>query len=274
MSQRIAVFGAGLALFGAACSDAAPGALLGGAGAGEGSITAAATDSAGSASAGGNGSNGLAGVSGALSVTVGGSTAGSGSGGASGSAVAAGTGGGAGALETPNHPPPGERLWADGEWLFTGARFAVTNAPDDWQAPVDYYDGSIQVRVVVRDNPQHQPVWFELVIWKTVMESSAPHACLSCTQGKDLANPGTYTCSVSPKGGAGWSCHGAEALDWTAPFGSVQASAKLSNDSNARVTPPSDLPGSYAFKVHYTAVLVEAGKTFSGWASYPAPTAP
>jgi len=147
----------------------------------------------------------------------------------------------------------------------------VTGAPSDWHSPVNYFDGSIQVRIVVRENPQHQPVWFELVIWKTVMESSAPHACLSCTKGTDLANPGTYSCSVSPKGGAGWSCHGAEALDWTVPFGSVQASAKLSNDGNARVTPPSDLPGDYGFKVHYSAVLVESGRTFSGWDHYPVP---
>ncbi len=199
---------------------------------------------------------------------------GSASAGAGGSTLAAGAGGGGGQSAGPSNPPPGERLWAEGEWLFTGQRFPVTNAPDDWKAPVDYYDGSIQVRIVVRDNPQHQPVWFELVIWKTVMESSAPHACLSCTQGNDLANLGTYTCNVSPKGGAGWTCSGAEALDWTAPFGSVQASAKLSNTSNARVTPPSDLPASYAFKIHYTAVLVEAGKAFSGWTNYPLPLAP
>jgi hypothetical protein len=160
---------------------------------------------------------------------------------------------------------PGELVWFDHELVFAGPRPIERNPVTNWHSPVDYFNGEIHMRAVVKQKPTRHPVWLELVFWKDKI--GGKHDCLSCIPASTVAGPGTYTCSASPSKPAGWGVGCTYPQDFTSPFAAIQHSAKLA-DGDRRVRDELDGPDG-PMVVHYTAVLVPAGRTFSGWQHYP-----
>jgi hypothetical protein len=78
----------------------------------------------------------------------------------------------------PTSSSHGERLWFDREVSFTGDRMSEANPVLDWTSPVDYVNGSLELRFVVSEKTTEAPVWIELVMWKSHM--GGEHSILSC----------------------------------------------------------------------------------------------
>jgi hypothetical protein len=165
-------------------------------------------------------------------------------------------------------PPAGERLWFDRELTFTGSRFVIPSPLDSWTKPIDYVNGRIELRAIVRRNPRSTPVWLELIFWQGSI-GDRRHDCLRCIPPSSLSKPGTATCSATradESTGWGVGCF-YDRMDFTTRIGAIQLDAKYTMDGTnreRRTLTGADVP----FVVRYTAVLVPAGQKFSGWQNY------
>jgi hypothetical protein len=133
----------------------------------------------------------------------------------------------------------------------------------DWTQPVIFAQGTIHLRIEVRRMPQPQSMRLQICWWQDGRET--------CTRaGKIVGQPGAAT-TWSQEVARLWSLD-ERPVDWSRPrangiFVRDGRNAIVSDhgDWNWAGHDPADW---FPLDVRFTAVVVEAGGTFSGWDSY------
>jgi hypothetical protein len=168
------------------------------------------------------------------------------------------------APQVDSGPKPLVAKGSDWIWFDDDVNFTQQNAgqspdkmpPNNWKAPIDYYDGEVEVRLDVKSKEDTTPVWLELCMWTGSLGAST-HTCFHCL---DLfTTPGLYTCSLTPNSQAGLA-------DFTMPFAAMQHRSK--DGTNGRGTDLQNEMKGLPIDTHYTIILVPKGDTFSGWDAY------
>jgi len=139
----------------------------------------------------------------------------------------------------------------------------LPGANGDWTQPINYAGGTIHLRIEVRSQPQPQSMRLQICWWQDGRET--------CTRaGKIAGQPGAVT-TWSQNVARMWSLNDV-AIDWTRPRDNGIVVRDGDNDIvsdygdwNWGGHDPDDW---FPLDVRFTAVVVEAGGTFSGWDRY------
>jgi hypothetical protein len=139
----------------------------------------------------------------------------------------------------------------------------LPGANGDWTQPINYAGGTIHLRLEVRNQPQPQSMRLQICWWQDGRES--------CTRaGKIVGQPGAVTTWSQPVARL-WSLNDTP-IDWSQPRSHGIFVRDADNDIvsdygdwNWAGHDPADW---FPLDVRFTAVVVEAGGTFSGWDQY------
>jgi hypothetical protein len=225
----------------------------GGGNAGEGGIGAMGGGEALTGGTGGSTGNSTGGTQGTASTGGAGGTASTG--GASGGTVGGtATGGTMGMVDATK-----ERVWIDADITF-GPNGSIThNQPSNWFSPIDYYNGSMEVRANVTAAPSGT-YGLELCLYKSG-PGDAKHDCMPLAYllkgtGEHLVtNRKSSIILRNPLAAAG-----VTEQDFMTPW--AANNTRLVGSQHA-------MPIAGPVVTHLTIVLVPKGYTFSGWSKYP-----
>ena len=138
----------------------------------------------------------------------------------------------------------------------------------NWVTPVNFYEGTLYFRATVSDMPTKKTMRLQFCFWQLSLgrENCGPLSTLAF-EGSPVTN--TWTVQVQKM----WKKDGLS-MDWTQPRDRVGVAIK-----NTQGIPVSGLEGWnwggdnpndwYPMELRFTVVVVEAGKSFSGWQNYP-----
>lgn len=129
----------------------------------------------------------------------------------------------------------------------------MPDAPKNWQSPVDYVDGSVHVKLVVRTKPSSEPTKFQVCF-----EGTPSYACTQ--QSKTYTAPGSYEWITS----AADVYYGGD-IDWSKGISKV---ALILKDTNNGKPAPENVGAQksalyFPTDVEVTVTLISAGATFS-----------
>lgn len=139
----------------------------------------------------------------------------------------------------------------------------LPGANGDWTRPINFAQGTIHLRIEVHSQPQPQNMGLQICWWQDDRET--------CTRaGKIVGRPGaviTWSQDVARL----WSLNKTP-VDWTQPRSN---GIVIRDDDNGVVSDYGDWNWAghdpadwFPLDVRFTAVVVEAGGTFSGWDHY------
>ena len=139
----------------------------------------------------------------------------------------------------------------------------LPGANGDWTQPINFAQGTIHLRIEVRRQPQPQSMRLQICWWQDARET--------CTRaGKITGQPGAVT-TWSQDVARMWSLNQVP-INWTQPRANGIVVRDGDNDIvsdygdwNWAGHDPADW---FPLDVRFTAVVVEAGGTFSGWERY------
>ena len=140
----------------------------------------------------------------------------------------------------------------------------IQNQPDDWTFPVNYADGTVQSRYIVKSVSSDTTISYQWCLF----QGGSNHTCLTCAK---FNSPGTYFAEkVVKKLWANFT------VDWSRNFGRFMlvvkdaTGAPVSNGSGfgGKWIGSPDFDLYFPFEVHTTVVVIPAGSTFSGWENY------
>ena len=178
---------------------------------------------------------------------------------------------------TPTPPAGGsgsELLAYDWNQLLTTAThgFARVDPPmpsanGNWVTPVNYAEGTFYMRAEVRNMPSHKDMQLQFCVWQSNFQFEA------CATRQAISYRGsTVVATWSQPVANMWKKNGVP-IDWTKPRQRYAAAVK-----NAQGKPVSNSNGWnwngedpkewYPMDLRFTVVVVEKGKTFSGWQNY------
>jgi hypothetical protein len=142
-----------------------------------------------------------------------------------------------------------------------------SEANGDWTKPVNYAEGTVYLRAEIRQMPSPRTVRLQFCHWQ---DNNALETCSSLGRLVYLGQP--VVLEWAQEIGKMWKLDG-RPLDWTRPRHRCGVAVK-----NAAGLPVSDYSGWkwngeipaewYPMDLRFTAVVVEKGKTFGGWARY------
>lgn len=146
-------------------------------------------------------------------------------------------------------------------------------ANGNWKTPINFADGTIHFRATISKMPTNKLLKMQFCIWQESVagEGYANEICSELRNFDYKGQPVTdywstpladmYQISMNP-------------IDWTRPR--QRYAGVIKNSAGNPVTDYSNWnwsgenPGHwYPMELRFTAVVVETGKTFSGWVNYP-----
>lgn len=144
-------------------------------------------------------------------------------------------------------------------------------ANGDWTQPINYAEGTLYFRAEVREMPSNQDMRLQFCFWQ--QEGTDRFALETCGSQQPISFRGsTVVAAWSQEIGKMWKKNGVP-LDWSR--------ARYRNGvaiKNPQGLPVSDYNGWnwngedpsewYPMDLRFTVVVVEKGKTFSGWENY------
>ncbi|MDX2020990.1 MAG: hypothetical protein SF187_12185 [Deltaproteobacteria bacterium] len=212
----------------------------------------------------GGGEAGKAGGSGGTVITAGAGGTSNGTGGVAGTAGMAAMGGMAGAAPVGGAigmvDMTKEKVWIDADITF-GSNGSIThNQPNNWFAPIDYYNGSMEVRADVTAAPSGF-YGLELCLYKSG-PNDAKHDCLPLAYRLmgtgQMLKTHTKTSIILRN----FLAQGTVSEDDFKTPWAANNTRLVGSEHAMTIAGP--------VKTHLTIVLVPKGYTFSGWSKYPA----
>ncbi len=157
-----------------------------------------------------------------------------------------------------------------------------TSAPDNWESPVDYSDGSFHIRYEIMDVPVvNEPFNLNVCIWQYVgTETGKWDSLETCTQQQVF--PGGPTIIEQETFVSQWYKKDGLPINWSDPAGFnsmgvalfTPAGCVVTGFEDAGVRCWEDAPKYLDMKLRIIIVAVSNGGTFSGWNNYVTPNNP
>ncbi len=155
-------------------------------------------------------------------------------------------------------------------------------APDNWESPVDYSNGSFEIRYEIIDVPTDIAFNLNVCIWQYIgTETGKWDSLETCTQQQLFPGGSTIIEQSTPV--SQWYKKDGLPLNWSDPAGFNSMGVALYNAAGCVVTgfdvsPATscweDAPNYLNMKLRIIIVAVSNGGTFSGWNNYVTPNNP
>ncbi len=147
--------------------------------------------------------------------------------------------------------------------------------PDDWTQPLNFKDGKVYFRVSLLEKPDSRPVFYQMGFqWEGGCDGHYFKEKLPGNQLICITEPGLYQAEQSLSTFWEPDCQRTDSIDWTRRVDRMLV--VIGDDSLRQIddrwefgTDIVSLDSYFPLKVHFQAVLVAKGETFSGWSAYP-----
>jgi hypothetical protein len=156
----------------------------------------------------------------------------------------------------------------DGEVLRADQSLPSFRPPmenDNWKEPINYAQGTLHFRVVVRNMPQPKEMQLQYCVWQ---DGFSAEQC--AVKGRLTGNPGTELTWADTVEGM-WTRPGTAKINWAEPR--FRDGVAINNKGGKLVHKAAEdgqeiLTEWYPLDWHFMVVVVEQGKAFSGWENY------
>lgn len=148
------------------------------------------------------------------------------------------------------------------------------NIPSNWESPVNYKDGEVYFRVSILTKPDNRIIYYQMGFqWEGGCDGHPFKEKFPSNQSMQILEPGIYQASQSIDTFWEPTCQESDPIDWTKRMTRLlvvvwdenfqQIDDRWGFGSNIE-----DIDGYYPMDVHFQAIVVPHGGTFSGWQNY------
>jgi hypothetical protein len=148
------------------------------------------------------------------------------------------------------------------------------NVPSDWEAPVNYKDGEVHFRVSILTKPDKRIIYYQMGFqWDGGCNGRSFKEKFPDNRLMKISEPGIYNASQFVDTFWEPSCQESDPIDWTKRMTRLlvvvwdenfhQIDDRWGFGSNIE-----NIDGYYPMDVHFQAIIVPFGESFSGWQNY------
>ncbi len=148
------------------------------------------------------------------------------------------------------------------------------NVPSNWKSPVNYKDGEVYFRVSILTKPDNRTIYYQMGFqWEGGCDSHPFKEKFPDYMMLEISEPGIYQASQFIEEFWEPDCQESDPIDWTKRMTRLlvvvwdenfhQIDDRWGFGGNIE-----DIDGYYPMDVHFQAIVVPFGGTFSGWENY------
>ncbi len=148
------------------------------------------------------------------------------------------------------------------------------NVPSNWKSPVNYKDGELHFRVSILTKPDNRIIYYQMGFqWEGGCNGHPFKEKFPDNRSMKISEPGIYQASQSIETFWEPSCQESDPIDWTKRMTRLlvvvwDENFQQIDDRWGFGENIENIDGYYPMDVHFQAIVVPFGGSFSGWQNY------